>query len=384
MDKKKQMRIIIGVYIISLICTSRTGLSLVLSNIAEQFPDASPASVQLVFTLANGAGLFGSILMGVLAGKMKKKNMMILFMALTVVGGVIGYFGYATLALLYLSSLVLGIAIGAADPLGTAFLTDAAAGDGLGKWIGIKSFFVSVGGMITTFLAGMLAKTEWRNVYLVFIGAILMVLVSIFIFPGSEAAAGQAQAQEEKGGKLMNPTVGMLFLLNFLVAVTWVVYNSNVSFLLGGNTQASGNVTIIFMAGMTVAGFLVAPAQKIFKNYAIPVFMAVTAGSLWLFTQCQDSILLLGIGSALLGIGFCVYTALAFSYLPAVATPGTTSRTIAYFSAVTTLGALVHPYLVTIPAGWVSESVMARFYWCAIILTVGTVIGFIFFSKKKN
>ena len=73
-----------------------------------------------------------------------------------------------------------------------------------------------------------------------------------------------------------------------------------------------------------------------------------------------------------------------FTKLPEIATPGHTSRTIAFFSAISTFGSLVHPYLITIPAGWIDGSVMTRFYLCAVILTAASVLAFFVFSKRKQ
>ncbi len=380
---KNQLRVIIGSYLISLILTSRTSISLVLAQIAGQFPNMSSASVQFVFTLANGAGMIGSIIAGALSSKMSKKSILILLMIIASIGGILGYLGYTSIALLYVASLILGIGIGGADPISNALIAEGFEDDSRAKWMGFKSVFVSVGGIFTTLLAGIIAVKHWQNVYLTFLLAIPMLFVAIFLLPNGSIVEKNTQNKEKttSGGRLLNPQIIKIYIVNLLIAISWVVYNSNVSFLLQGNTTQAGSTTMCFMAGMTVAGLFVVPTKKLFKENAVTLSVAICALSLWILTQSTGNIVLICIGAALLGIGYCMYFAHSMTILPNVATRGTLTKTITYFSVISTLGTLIHPYLITAPIDLFNGSVLLRFYVCAIIMSIAAIISI---QKQKN
>lgn len=380
--KKQSLRILIGAYLGAILCTSITPLSLVLDSMAKQFPDASAASVQFVYTLATGSGLIGSLVVGFLSSRFTKKTLFCGCMLLAALGGVLGFVGYTSMALLLVTSLIVGAAIGASDPLGTALISESFDGNERARWNGFKSVIVSVGGILCTFVGGMLAAGNWQNIYLLYVSAAVFFVALLILLPGG----GQTSHSQEAGGKtplkkLLNPMVCQLYLINFLMSICWVVYNSNVSFLLEGNTEQSSFVTIVFMVAMTVAGFFVELQKKCFKEYAMPVNLALVAVSLWIFTQCQGSVALLVTGAAVLGFGFCSYTALCFTSLPEYATAGLVTQTISFFSAISTSGSLIHPYVITVPAALFGPSVMNRFYLCAVIMTVTTVYGFVLMAK---
>lgn len=376
--KKEQKLALTGVMVVGLLMTSTTGLSLVLSNIAGAFPNASAASVQMVYTLAAGAGLIGSILAGFLAGKLSNKKMLMLFMALMSASGILGYLGYTSMALLYMASLILGIAIGGSDPISTALIVEFFEEDSRARWIGMKSVAVSVGGLVTTFLAGMLASGGWNHVYFVYLlGIPALILILVFVPNHSSIEVKQITQAETGNGKLLNNKVLKLMMMNVIVAITWVVYNNNISFLIGGDASKSSYVTMVFMAGMLLCGFFIDFFRRTLKKYGIPCFMALMSASLWIFTQSGGNIVLLCIGAGLIGVGFCAYTALSMTWIPEIASPGKTTQTMTCFSAITTAGQLIHPYVITVPALWIGESPMIRFYICAVILTLGTIYAFI-------
>lgn len=60
------------------------------------------------------------------------------------------------------------------------------------------------------------------------------------------------------------------------------------------------------------------------------------------------------------------------------------TQTITCFSAISTGGSLIHPYLITLPAAWFGSSVMNRFYLCAILMTAGTVFAFRIMAAAKK
>lgn len=383
--KKTDLRILLGVYLSGLLVTSITPLSLVLESMSRQFPDASAASIQFVYTLATGAGLIGSLLVGLLSSRFTKKTLLCGCMVVIALGGVLGFLGYGSMALLLAASLILGAAVGGSDPLSTALISEHFEGDQRAKWNGLKSVVVSFGGMGCTFLGGILAAGQWRNIYMLYMSAAIFFLVLVFLLPGGKRGT-QTQENSAAGqkGKLLNPMVLRLYLLNFLVSICWVVYNSNISFLLEGNTEQSSLVTMAFMAAMTIAGFFVAPLRKCFGQNAVPATLVLLSASLWLFTQSQGRLVLLFISAAMLGFAFCAYTALSFTALPEYASAGMVTQTITFFSAISTGGSLIHPYLITLPAAWFGSSVMNRFYLCAVLMTAGTIFAFRIMAAAKK
>lgn len=375
-NKKIQTRVIVAAYTLALIATSRTGLSLVLSNISQQFPNVSAASIQFIFTLANGAGLFGSLFAGMLANKLTKKSLLMLFMAVTIAGGLLGYFFWSKIAMLYIVSLLLGIGLGGSNPIGTSLFAEYFDSEHRTKLIGFQSVLISVGGIATTLLAGILVATRWQNIYLLYLLAVPVLAVILIILPKGAIETAPTENKIAVSGKVLNPAIVKIYIQTLVISITWVVYNSNVSFLLEGDTSKSSYATAIFMIGMTIAGFLVAPFRKWFKKYGMAVSMLLCALSLWIFTFSVGHIVILCIGAALLGIGYCAYTALAYSAIPEISTAGKVTKTMSYFAVISTLGSLLHPYLITAPAALINTSIMTRFYICAVLLSLGTVFAF--------
>ena len=109
---KANVKTKIAIFIMSLFLQAMNTIALALSGIAQAFPEASVASVQMVLTLATLVSIAGNVLCGKLAAVTTKKKMVIIFSLLLIVGALFSNLAANSIAALYAGSAIIGLSAG--------------------------------------------------------------------------------------------------------------------------------------------------------------------------------------------------------------------------------------------------------------------------------
>ena len=116
MNKKGQGRLILAVLIIACVGQINTIASVMMADIAAEFPDASATAIQYVMQFGMIGGFPVSLAMTVLSQKFRKKPMILIGMACILIGGAIPIVSHSSLAVLYVCAFLVGAAAGHHHP----------------------------------------------------------------------------------------------------------------------------------------------------------------------------------------------------------------------------------------------------------------------------
>ena len=381
---KANVKTKIAIFIMSLFLQAMNTIALALSGIAQAFPEASVASVQMVLTLATLVSIAGNVLCGKLAAVTTKKKMVIIFSLLLIVGALFSNLAANSIAALYAGSAIIGLSAGLLIPVTTALIAEHFEGTERAAVIGQQTLFVSVGAILLNMVAGILAVSNWRNVYFVFLSSIVVIVVALFMLP--KGVVEKADDSAEAVGK---PKAGysafviLPFVQAFLFGIGWTTFMTNITMYVDELGMDPGMSTIFTMAQSAagaVIGLCLSFVMRKSGKYCFVLALALGAAGLWLMSAA-GSVPLLLVATLFLGMGFGLFMPSGYTLIPSVVNPAAITMSMSLFLASFQVGAFVNPYIVTVAAGLLSETVSARFLVAAVVITADVLLS-LFCTRK--
>ena len=267
-----------------------------LGVISQHFAGRSPLLVQLIVSLPALLIILTNFLFPTLCRLMKTRTLALTGLVLYVLSGA-GAFFVDSIGLLLVFRALMGVSVGMIMPLSTGLLAYYFPPEEQAALMGLSAAMNQMGGVVATFLAGMLAGISWNYAFLVYLmGLLAIVMVALFL-PNERLAA--------RGGispgllKRFHPSVcGM-----FLVMILFFIYPTNFALTASGSLSETG-VTLV-MVGLDVVAFLVGLVFGwLMKRFARQMKYVAPLGFLagYLCLSAGSSLVWLLAGSALIGI----------------------------------------------------------------------------------
>ena len=155
MRKKNGVGSVLVLLLVSAALQTITIISIMLSGIASAFPDKSDTTVQMLYSIAIGAGVVGTLAAGKAANIITKKKFLSFCLAANIVGGVIGYCFHGSFSMLILASVFIGFGTGSLPTLTTAIMAEYFEGEQRARILSFQGVAVAGGGIVFSALAGM-------------------------------------------------------------------------------------------------------------------------------------------------------------------------------------------------------------------------------------
>lgn len=312
--KKEQMtsqdlKIIAAVTAIAFVQGLQYGVSPVLSQISSHYSDISISLVQMLITAPSVVAMFLALCSGRLVTRFSKKKMLLLSALISGITGIVPLLA-DSFALLFVSRIVYGIALGFSTALNSAVVAEFFTGEKRVKAMGIQAASVGGGMVIITSLSGLMGVNGFQNSYWInLIGFISFVVIAIFL-----PETGTVKISE-KNTIHLNKTVYTMAAFAFLEFFFLITFTTNISMHIstfGGDSGISGVMTGIFSVAQILIGILLRFFTKIMGRFTLPAAMlnfSVGAVFLVLFPQ---NLVMLALGSALCGISQGAFIPVAF------------------------------------------------------------------------
>lgn len=267
-----------------------------LNAVSAHFADAKPLLIQFVVSMPALFIILTNLCFPLLCKLMRARTLAVCGLLLYVVAGSGAFFAGNIVVLLVLRAL-LGVSVGMIMPLSTGLLAYYFPPEEQARLMGLAAAMNQMGGVVATFLAGMLAGISWNYAFLVYLlGLIAIVLVALFL-PNERLSS--------KGGlslsllKRFHPSVeGM-----FLVMILFFIYPTNFAMTASETLSVTG-ITLLMM-GLDVVAFLVGLVfGAMMKRFAAQMKYAAPVGFMagYLCLASGSSLAWLLIGSAFIGI----------------------------------------------------------------------------------
>jgi len=266
-----------------------------LASIAQELPNNSITTIQLLATFPDIVIVITSLICGRLLSWISQKRLALLSCFLFVVVAIGGYLFHTDLVVLFLWSTLLGIAIGILMPVAIAMINQEFIGAQKTKLIGLQNTFVGLGAVILLIIGGMSSLIEWYYSYLAYL-LILPALIFILFY------IKNVRPEKPESSIRKKPTYALVLYYSIVVFIFFSLYNAlpiNISMLLvekgiSGNINAT-ILVIALMLGSSLSGVLFNYLLVIFKHNTLKLgFILLLIGSLLIATTHQLYLMVIG------------------------------------------------------------------------------------------
>lgn len=267
-----------------------------LGVISAHFAGRNPLLIQLIVSLPALFIILTNLVFPWLCRLMRTRTLALTGLALYVLSGA-GAFFVDNIWMLLVFRALMGVSVGMIMPLSTGLLAYYFPPEEQAGLMGLSAAMNQMGGVVATFLAGVLAGISWNYAFLVYLlGLVAIVLVAVNL--PNERLSGRGGVSLSLLKRFHPSVVGM-----FLVMVLFFIYPTN--FALTASETLSGMGVTLTMVGLDVVAFLVGLVFGVLMKrfaaqmkYVAP--MGFAAGYLCLATG--SGLVWLLLGSAFIGI----------------------------------------------------------------------------------
>jgi len=267
-----------------------------LGVISAHFEGRNPLLIQLIVSLPALFIIITNLVFPQLCRWMRTRTLALVGLSLYVIAGAGAFFVDSIWILLAFRAFI-GVSVGMIMPLSTGLLAYYFPPEEQAGLMGLSAAMNQMGGVVATFLAGILAGVSWNYAFLVYLlGLVAVVLVALFL--PNERLQGRGGISLPLLKRFHPSVVGM-----FLVMVLFFIYPTNFALTASGMLPEIG-VTLT-MVGLDVVAFLVGLSfGSLMKRFASPMKYIAPLGFAagYLCLAAGSTLVWLLIGSALIGI----------------------------------------------------------------------------------
>ena len=267
-----------------------------LGVISAHFAGRNPLLIQLIVSLPALFIILTNLVFPWLCRLMKTRTLALTGLALYVLSGAGAFFVDNIWVLLAFRALM-GVSVGMIMPLSTGLLAYYFPPEEQAGLMGLSAAMNQMGGVVATFLAGVLAGISWNYAFLVYLmGLIAIILVAAFL--PNERLSGRGGVSLSLLKRFHPSVVGM-----FLVMILFFIYPTNFALTASGTLSEMG-ITLT-MVGLDVVAFLVGLCFGfLMKRFAAQMKYIAPLGFAagYLCLAVGDSLVWLLLGSAFIGI----------------------------------------------------------------------------------
>lgn len=267
-----------------------------LGIISKHFIGRSPLLIQLIVSFPALFIILTNLVFPSFCRLMKTRSLALTGLGVYVLAGAGAFLTDNIWGLLALRALM-GVSVGMIMPLSTGLLAYYFPPEEQASLMGLSAAMNQMGGVIATFLAGMLAGISWNYAFLVYLlGLVAIVMVAMFL--PNERLQGRGGVSLSLLKRFHPSVTGML-----LVMILFFIYPTNFALTASGIlSETSVTLTMVgldvvaFIIGLCFGGLMKRFASSI--KYAAP--LGFTAGYICLAARGDIACLLAD--SALIGI----------------------------------------------------------------------------------
>ena len=268
--------------------------------------------VRLVLTLPALFIAISAPILGVLVDRIGRKPLLFLSLIIYGLAGSSGLW-LNSLDTIIIGRALLGVSVAGISISTTALIADYYSGAARGKFLGLQAAFSSLGGVVFVSLGGWLADIGWRNPFLIYFAA-LLVLPAVLSFLSEPPRQDSIQSSDhadksEKSSRLPYFIVGLTFVAAMLGQMAFYTIPVQIPFYLKNLFQSSasqsGIVIAICTLGSAISSFQyqrIKAKTTFFSIYGI-AFSTMALGFGVISLGSSFTVVALGLGTVGVGLG---------------------------------------------------------------------------------
>ncbi len=337
--KNKERKLAIAILALS-VSTFVTGsaISPGLGEIQAAFPGAKHLYIQMLVSLPAMSLVPASILAGLFAGRIGKRRLAIWGSAIYLVSGV-GAGLVNSIEMMLLFRLFIGLGAGVLLPLSLSLISDFYRGKQKAMLTGYMTGVASLGGMLMTIAAGLLAALHWRLVFLVYLIMLPVLIMNIFWLEAPLRNQEKVRIPRKKVVPIISFYCFALTVLLFSLPVYMAVHIRDMGL---GGSFASSLVLIMPNLGGVIMGSLFVPTRSVCKKQTGPLGLLSLAAGFYLMSIALNLPFII-LGALLFGLGVGILNPINYSRLVNAVTSDEAPISVALTNSFMSLGQFVAP-----------------------------------------
>jgi MFS family permease len=268
--------------------------------------------VRLVLTLPALFIAISAPVLGVLVDRIGRKPLLFLSLIIYGLAGSSGLW-LNSLDMIIIGRALLGVSVAGISISTTTLIADYYSGAARGKFLGLQAAFSSLGGVVFVSLGGWLADIGWRNPFMIYFVA-LLVLPAIWSFlsepPRQDSTQSLANTDNsEKSSRLPYLIIGLTFAAAMLGQMAFYTIPVQIPFYLKNLFQSSASQSGIAIAigtlGSAISAFQyqrIKAKLTFFSIYGI-AFSTMALGFGLISLGSSFTIVIVGLGTVGIGLG---------------------------------------------------------------------------------
>lgn len=348
-----------GIFSLTLISMSALGITPSLSAIAEAFPEGGATAAQMLTAIPSLIGIAAAIVVGKIANHTSKKAIGLFGALCIAVGGLLPYLYNANLTFLLVCSGILGFGVGTITNVTQLLFTEFLPPEERQSAMALNTAFVSVGAMFMTTVGGILAAGGWRNNYLVYLLAVVVLVASAILIPNDRDKVEEIKEERAEAPKAhlqaSSIVVGLLGVA-FLALYNALMNNMAMHAISSGIASPETVSTIAGMAG-TIAnlagllcGLVLGKLLPHFQKQSFLVAFGLLGVGLIIVGLSTNAVLYYA-GAFVVGAMLSIFMSQAPFVLSVSNPPYLMAASMAIYSAGTSIGGFVSPIVLNALSG---------------------------------
>ena len=311
---KQKFKLVIGILSLSLLTMVGSAVGVAINAIAKSFPNEPISRIQMLSSLPTLGQLVITLLFSFLAFHISKKNLGLMAAAIVAISGIIPLFINNNLTILLACSVLTGVGVGLLSNVSPLLMQKNFENEERATLMGWGSGVNNLGSMIITMLAGILGGRDWRNLYFVYLIAVIVFFLVLFLLPKdvvNENKMHENSGQPKKDKKMLSAIKGLnkyvyiLLFITFFMSLSLMINVMNISMVFGQKGHGTTYTSLISSVG-TIGGiacaFGMSYVRKVVKNNPIAWgFLAFT--SAFCLMALTDNFIFAALGAMLNGAG---------------------------------------------------------------------------------
>lgn len=379
----------VGILSISLLSMLTVGLNTGLSAIQQAFPEAGTLLIQISANMMSITVIFVSIFVNRIYRRFTRKRTVLAGEGLLILTVLAAFFFHSSIYCVMIYSALTGVSAALILPAVGSAIIDCFEAPYRAELSGWQSILSSTGGIWFSLAGGYLAGIRWYALYLVFLIAVPIFVLTLYLYPEDKQESGGRQT-----GTANRASVHRIMIKYGLIAIAYVVifgvFMSNIAMFiaeerLGAQAQA-GWIGALSMLGGMLGGMLFRRLYaRLYKGIFVLTFAGAAIGQTLLFLAEG----LLPCAAAGLLIGMCQSIHMPSCLLALGEEAGaeqSVSAALIVSCIAANVGTLISPVLFTGGSNLIFDgNIRLRFLMAAVFaISVTTVMSVIYRKSAKH
>jgi MFS family permease len=269
------------------------------------FPGLSLLAIQYAITIpCLGSGI-GAIVAAILIrkGVLSKRNATLIGLFLYGFSGVLAFLFHAEMWQVYIDGCVMGLGLGFFQSNITTIMIDNFDDHERKLASGMQGAFISFGGILMSFSAGLLVTVVWYGGYLILAVSIPIMFVAAFTLPKDKRmhAATAAKLRDlPKDVYYYAAIASMLFVMTFAALANNLSSHFDASGI-ENYSVAAGSAIALNMLGGCILGFFFRKLSTKFGDYLVTIGFVILGIGYFMVSYFSDSLIMMMVGAFVCG-----------------------------------------------------------------------------------